>query len=157
MTIQIRLFGFEELDRALAELPKAVGKNTLRRALMQVAKPIAADAQARAPKETGRLKKKITVAPQLSRRHRGDTPIADAHVFVGATPSQVATAIEFGTKPRVTEAGKSTGEVPRQPFLTPAFEAGKRKAAEDLKNILWNEIDKSRKRLARRALRKRGG
>jgi hypothetical protein len=43
--------------------------------------------------------------------------------------------------------------MPAQPFLRPAWDAGKRGVLNEFGRLLWAEIDKAAKRQARKALR----
>ncbi|HSH40541.1 MAG TPA: hypothetical protein VK973_00240, partial [Arenicellales bacterium] len=55
--------------------------------------------------------------------------------------------------PRRTKSGKSTGVMPAQPFMRPAWDAGKRQALSKFERLLWKEIDKSARNLAKRQAR----
>lgn len=152
MAVRVRVEGLRELDRALAELPKATGKNVLRRVLRKVGEPMAADMKAKAPDDPGTggndLRSSIGVGTRLSKRqaklHRKmfKNDRASVEMFVGAGPVPHAHLQEFGT----AHHGP-------QPFARPSWDAGKGRALETVKTELATEIDKAAKRLARKAAR----
>lgn len=153
MSETIRLSGFKELDSALERLSKAAGKGVLRRAGKTALEPIADAARSMAPNDpnTGGfdLVKSITVGTKLSKRQQGlhrktvRDDKASVEVFVGAGPLPQAHLQEFGTIKHAP-----------QPFMRPAWEAGKMKVLEDLKKELWAEVEKAAARAARKAARR---
>lgn len=144
------LAGAKELEVALRALPDSLRKGVVERALVKAGEPIRDDAQARAPFVTGRLRRAINVATKLSRsqrRQRGKSKdVAEAFIGPSFFPLQ-----EFGTGPRYHKSGKYVGQAPTQPFLRPAWEAGKDQALATLGELLWQQIEKAAKRLGRRA------
>lgn len=162
--LQFELKGAKELEQALRDLGQdRLIKATLKRALVQVAKPAAQDAQLRAQalfQGTGRMASKIAVSTTLSRRQRrGRGHVGannEATVYIGAAPRGPAVLMEFGTGPRRTKTGKSTGSVPAAPFMRPAWEAHKNKILEDFGQELWKQIAKSATRLGRRQMKAAG-
>lgn len=158
-TFRMDLHGAKALEAALRQLPKRIGKGAIRRALKKAVQPIADDAQSRAPvgrdREGGEhLRDKIAVGTKLSKRQRrsrarGSDPNR-VDVYVGAQPARHAHLVEFGSGPRRTKSGKSTGVMPAQPFMRPAWDSGKRRALRQFEKLLWREIEKSARNLARR-------
>lgn len=158
----VKVSGLRELQKALGELPKATGKNVVRRVLKKIADPIAADMRAKAPDDpaTGGmdLKGSIAVSTKLSKNqaklHRKETGGAAAktptgwksspktlvELFVGAGPVPHGHLQEFGT----AHHGP-------QPFARPAWDAAKGTAIETVKTEMWSEIEKAAKRLARKS------
>ena len=149
----IRVSGLRELDKALSELPKATGKNVLRRVLRNVAAPIAEDMRSRAPDAPGSspnrdLRQSIGVSTKLSpnqrrlhrRAFRNDKASVEVFVGAGALPH-----------PHLQEFG-SVNHGP-QPFARPAWDAHKHMALAKIKEELWSEIDKAAKRIARKQAR----
>jgi HK97 gp10 family phage protein len=67
---------------------------------------------------------------------------SDVEVFAGATRVDQSIFAEFGT----------IDQAP-QPFMRPAWEAGKRQALEDVKTGLADEIAKTAERARKRAAR----
>lgn len=140
--------GLKELETALAELPKATGKNVLRRVLRKRAQPIADAASGHATRRTGALAESFAVSTKLSRRqaamHRAmfRDDKASVEMFVGAGPLPQAHLEEFG----------SLNNDPN-PMLRPAWDSNKTALIEGLKDDLWDEIQKSAARLARKSAR----
>jgi len=162
----VRVEGLRELDAALAELPKAVARNTLRRVLKKAGQPIAEKARQLAPVDTGRLRDSINVSPKLGtkagqkeyaaamkqglgqeaavaamrdarRAAKGEGSFAEMYVGPGRQPH--AHLQEFG----------SVNNRPH-PFMRPAWDANKDEALEIIKRDLGGEIAKAAKRVARR-------
>lgn len=151
---KFELKGSKELERALLQLPKSTGKAALRRALTQVSVPIAVDAARRAPRssEAPHLADSIAVSTKLKRSQRRRAR-PGVTVYVGARMPH-AHLVEFGTGPRYTD-GKYAGQMPAQPFLRPAWDAHKGRIMSELGDILWAEILRAARNLARRAERYR--
>jgi HK97 gp10 family phage protein len=149
MATKVRVDGLRELERALAELPKATGKNVLRRVLLKRGQPVADAMQAMAPDDprTGGkdLKSSIGVSTKLSKRQAGlhrkmfANDKAAVEVFVGAGALPQAHLQEFGT----AHHGP-------QPFARPAWDAGKGPLLDGLKDDIWAEIKKAAERLAKK-------
>lgn len=154
MGVRVKVEGLRDLDRALGQLPKATGKNVLRRVLRMAGEPIAQDMRAKAPDDpdTGGndLRSSIGVGTKLSKRQaqqhrkmfRDDK--ASAEVFVGAGPVPHAHLQEFGAE----QHGP-------QPFARPAWDANKDAALDIIATQLGDEIAKAAKRLAKKAARGR--
>ena len=141
----VRIEGLRDLEKALRELPKATGKNVLKRTLTTSTKPVEEDARRLAPKRTGELAKSITIGPKsrIVRRQRGDIGMtATVEMFVGAGALPHAHLLEFGTATQ-----------PPRRFLTPAWDANQEKVLGSIKSDLASEIEKARARLAKKAAR----
>lgn len=155
--VRMRLHGAKELEAALRNLPKRVGKAAVRRALVKAGTPVAQDAASRVSAVKPALEPAVAVKTTLSRRQRrGRRKIPGAvEAFIGVTAAGrgVAHLIEFGTGPRHHKSGKSTGQMPARPFMRPAWESGKHKVLDDFARLLWVEIEKAAKRLAKKATR----
>lgn len=143
--MKVKIEGLRELEAALAELPKATGKNVLRRVLIKAAQPIEADAAAAAPELTGRLRRDVSTGTRLNRRQAAMARRlgkSEVEVHVGVNdPAGVQN--EFG----------NAHQRP-QPFLRPAWDANRQGALETISSHLGAEIAKSAARLARRAARR---
>lgn len=158
MKTTVKLAGFRELDRALSELPKATGKNVLRRVAKGALEPMADRAAALAPEETGKLAFSIIVSEKRTRRAKGKSKtrfsggrfITDASTGIemamgpasGTGVLQYATFVEFGTV-----------DTPAHPFMRPAWAAGAEPALDYIKANLGSEIDKAASRLAKKRAR----
>lgn len=146
----VKIDGLAELERALAELPKATGKNVLRRVLRKVAEPLAADMRSMAPDDpaTGGndLKSSIGVGTRLSKRQASQnrkmfkSDKASVEMFVGAGNLPQAIQQEFG----------NVNHGP-QPFVRPAWDGQKGQMLNTIENDLAREIDAAAKRLAKKA------
>lgn len=167
----MKVEGLAELNRALAELPKATARNVLKRTLTKAAQPIADAARTNAPVDTGNLRDKIIVSTKLknkignaeyaeamksglgkaaavaalrnARREAGQTGTF-AQVFVGPSTGSLRYAhmVEFGTV-----------KMPPHPFIRPAWDAQKAEALDAIKREMWLEIEKAARRLAKKAAR----
>lgn len=145
MRTKVRVEGLRELDKALGELPKATGKNVLRRVLRKAAEPMAADMKAKAPVDEGHLVASIGVGTRLTRRQaslhrkmfRNDR--ASVEMFVGAGGLPQAHLREFGGD-----------DAPPHPFVRPAWDGHKMGTLDTIKDELGGEITKAAKRLARK-------
>lgn len=141
----VQLEGFRELEAALAELPKATGKNVIKRALLNAAKPIEEAAAENAPALSGHLKRDVSSGTRLTRRQAAQARRAGKsyqEVYVGvADPAGVQN--EFGNEHQGP-----------QPFLRPAWDANRDEALDRIKTELGQEIDRAAARLARKAARR---
>ncbi len=143
MAQTFKIEGLKELDEALKELPKATGKNVLKRVLLKAGQPIADAAAARAPRLKGKLQMSIGTGTKLSRRQKKlHKPESTVEVFVGAGALVQAITQEFGTVNH-----------PAQPFMRPAWDGGQTGALTSLRDDLAEEIEKARVRLVRKAAR----
>jgi HK97 gp10 family phage protein len=142
--MKVRVSGFRELEASLSELPKATGKNVLRRVLKAAGEPIRSAAEENAPVLTGQLEASIVTATRLTRRQarlakRANKSTVEMHV---GTKNQAAVPQEFGT---IAQAA--------QPFMRPAWDGNKDQALEIIKSDLGSEIEKAAARLAKRRMR----
>lgn len=143
MEVKVRVLGLSQLEQGLSELPRATGKNVLRRVLRQRGEPIAERARNLAPVDEGDLKDSIAVSTKLSRsQRRKRRKKATVEMFVGPGTHPQAITQEFGTWFH-----------PPQPFMRPAWAAEKGSILEDLSGDLWTEIDKAAQRIARKQAR----
>ena len=144
----VRVEGLRELDRALRKLPEATSKSILRKVLVEVAKPMAADMEAMAPRADGDLQAGIGYGTRLTKRqaalHRKmfKDDRAAVELFVGAGGHPQAVQQEFGN-----------ANHPAQPFVRPVWDGHKSTLVDDISKDLWTRIDKAARRLARKASR----
>lgn len=139
----VHVEGLVELQEALRELPDATARNVLRRVAKKVLTPIADRARQLAPMDDGRLRASITVGNRLTRRQRSQSERGDPNdvvMYAGAGALPQAHMQEFGTQ-----------HSPPQPFMRPAWDQGKDRVLESIKEDLWTEIEKAAKRAARKA------
>ena len=128
----IRLVGANELQKVLADLPKRLANKILRSALRKAARVIEAEAERRAPKDTGELTRSI-VTRMAKRRKRGSMAMVvfpdprkfkdDAHAYYQ----------EYGTARH--EA---------RPFMRPALDAKKGEAEKIIRAEVAKEIAATR-------------
>lgn len=148
---KVKIEGLRELEAALSQLPKATGKNVLRRVLKARAEPMARMAASIAPDDPGTsgardLASSIAVSTKLSPRQRRQhrkmfrNDKASVEMFVGAGPLPHPHLQEFGTS-----------KMGAQPFMRPSWDASKGPMLEGLKDDLWSEIAKAAARLAKKA------
>lgn len=139
----IKISGLKELDAALGELPKATAKAVLRRVLVNAGEPIAQAMRAGAPRDKQYLAESIGVStvlnPSQKAQQKKDSSPAFQEMYVG-TNNPAGMQQEFG----------NVAQGP-QPFARPAWDGKKRETLDFIANSLWHEIQKSAKRLARKA------
>lgn len=158
-----QLDGVEELDAMLQELPRAMSKSVLRKALTKALKPIQLVAKSNVPHgPTGNLANSIKISGRLNKnQRRGRQRLKDGvEVFVGSDAPH-AHLVEFGTAERWrgkhgsrkkrTYTGGYTGIMPAEPFLTRAWESTKHKALDIFVVEVRQELYKAAKRLRTRA------
>lgn len=150
----VRVDGLREIDAAIGELGKATGRNVLRRVAVERLQPMAEEARRLAPDDpkTGGndLRRSIDVSTKsagyAARINRNGKSEAEAHMgpagHGGTKAPPQGSLQEFGT---VTN--------PPQPFMRPAFDAGKQKMLDGIKDDLWAEIKKAADRKAKKAAR----
>jgi HK97 gp10 family phage protein len=141
------LTGFRELEAALAALPKATGRNVLRRVAKGALEPIAAQARSMAPKDQGDLAGSIVVSERRTRRaKRLNRFDRNTGLEMAMGPSSgdgvlnYATFAEFGTNDTAPRA-----------YMRPAWDSGSRGALEHVAKNLGQEIDKAASRIAKKA------
>jgi HK97 gp10 family phage protein len=142
------VYGVEETLHNLREFPRATGRNTLRRALVKAAQPVAIAARSYVPDDPKTpapdLKSSIDVATQLTRRHRGGKR-NEVEVYVGPTRVagrmvlNYASFVEFGTF--FTSA---------KPYLRPAWDRTKGLVEVIFARELTIEFEKTAARLSRK-------
>lgn len=144
MKFSIRMEGLRELDAALGELPKTVGKATLRRVLKRAAEQLRDHAQRLAPYLSGALQASIVIGTKLTRRQARmakKAPKSTVEMFVGPN-NPAAVPQEFGTHDQRA-----------QPYMRPAWDAEQTEVMVRIGEELGPEIEKTAARLAKR----RGG
>lgn len=160
-TTKTRVDGLRELEKALRELPKAVGKRVLREALKDAARPIEAAASGQAPVRTGALQRSHGTGTKLSRRQMGihrrwigampvrtpsgwkSEPTKAVYVFAGPGPLPQAHLREFGS-----------ADQPPQPFMRPAWASEKHNAMSLFQRRMSERIEAARAKLAKQAERR---
>lgn len=143
-TVTVRLSGFRETERALAELGKRAGKDVLRRVGRQALKPVLDTAKLLVPVDEGDLRDSLVISTRLSRsaarNARGD-PRDTVTVRMGTT-NRNGVPREFGSI-----------RSPAEPFIRPAWELNKQGVLQFVTRELDREIVKTRGRQLARAAR----
>lgn len=154
MKTTVRVEGLRELDAALGELPKATARNTLVRVGKKRLQPIADRANELAPDDPetpGGLHTSFKVGTKLSKRQasqlrrdvrKGLTEKNFAEVYAG-TNDPAGIQQEFGNR--------NHGP---QPMLRPAWDEKKGTLLPGIGADLWDEVEKTAKRVAAAAARK---
>jgi len=154
----VRVDGLREVDAALSELPRATGKAVLRRVAMDALKPMAEEARRMAPDDpstNGRdLKNSIAVGRGKKTKakftggkgFRSEAQAIEMHMGPAGSGGR-------GAPPQGLFQEFGTVNHPPQPFMRPAWDAGKDRMLEEIKDKLWAEISKASKRLARKSAR----
>ena len=163
--VVMSISGLRELDRALAELPKATARNVLRRTLVKAGAPIAAKARDLVPVDQGDLKASIAVSARVKNRvgnaefaaalraglGKGAAVQAMRDARRGANGSfaemYVGPAVPEGFYGHLVEFG--TSRTPAQPFMRPAWDGEQQAALDIVKAELGNEIILAARRVAR--------
>ncbi|MFS0739427.1 HK97-gp10 family putative phage morphogenesis protein [Brevundimonas sp. 3P9-tot-E] len=137
--MKVKVEGFKDLQKTLADLGKATSRNVGRRALRAALKPMVERAAQLAPELSGALETSIQDSTRKPKKHRRQM---DVEAFMG--PSNVPQAItqEFGTSKHSP-----------QPYMRPAWNEGKGEALETVRDALSDEIMKAAKRAERKAAR----
>lgn len=141
----MKIDGLKDLGRALDELPKTTARATLRRVGVKALQPFdkAWRANAERNRLTGALDGSGGVGTKLTRRQAQQAKKAGDKSFVEvyAGPNNpAAVPAEFGTV-----------DQPPRPFMRPAWDATAGQTLQTVADELGTEIDKSAKRLARKA------
>lgn len=155
MAASVKVDGLRDLERALEQLPKATGKNVLRRTLKKAAEPVADAMRAMAPNDPNTsgndLESSIGVSTKLSPRQRKahrkmfKSDRASVEMFVGAGPVPQAHQQEFGNINHGPQA-----------FGRPAWDANKMRVLASIKDDMGDEILKAAQRLAKKQAKAKG-
>jgi HK97 gp10 family phage protein len=154
-TRMVTMTGFAELERNLRELPKATGKNVLRRIAKGALKPMADIAKANAPKRTGTLAVSILVSEKRTRRVGGKSTakFVKGVGFRSAESTGITMAMGpasgFGAALKYASFAEfGTIDTPAFAYMRSAWSFGSVKALRYIRDNLGDEIMKSAKKLA---------
>ena len=161
MSVSMKMDGFRDIERALADLPRGTSAGVSRRAMKKELAPVAATANSLWP---GQKSDVFRITSKLARGQRRDSAADRSrtalNMFVGAPGGKNGTPtahlVEFGTGPRSQKNGRFTGSVSPTPMLQPAWDMHKHKILEGLGARLWDEIEKTVARRAKRAAKAAG-
>lgn len=141
--MKVRVEGLKALNANLMEFKGSTARGVVRRTLIGAMQPMADEARRLAPDDPSTpdpdLESSIAVS---TRAYRTRTSRDEVTVFMGPTKEGYPQAIfqEFGTEHH-----------PPQPYMRPAWGGGKDQLLEDVQTGLAEQIDKTAKRLAKRA------
>lgn len=144
--MRARIEGLKELDRALGDLPKATGKNVLKRVLLKRAEPFAEDYRGGVDVRKGHLRDSIGVGTKLTRRQAGRARRmgkSTVEVYAGAGPDPAAHLEEFGSIKNAPNGA-----------LRSSWDRNKDGAIDDIGADLADEIGKAAARAEKRAARR---
>jgi HK97 gp10 family phage protein len=143
--------GVEGVDETLAllgEFPRAIGRATLRRALVKAAQPVAVVARSYAPDDTATgapdLKSSIAVTTQLIKRHRG-SKVDEVEVHIGPTKVAGRAVLNYAA---IQEYGSYKQRA--VPFMRPAWDRTKGIVFKLLASELATEFERAARRLDRK-------
>ncbi len=149
--MKVKLEGFRELERALAEdLPRATAKNTLRRAAVLAMARIEDRARDLAPKDEGNLAGDIKTKNVRATRLAGGRYARSTGVNVATGP----VGREEGGNASFQENG--TVNQPAQPYMRPAADAEGPQVIQDIRQVLTEQIRKAKERIARKLAKQAG-
>lgn len=137
--ISVRVEGLRDLDAALGQLPRATGKNVLRRVALARLEPMADAMRQKVPVDSGDLKDSVTVTTKNPKQNRKQSTV-EAHAGPGRHPQ--AHLREFGGDRN-----------PPAPYVRPAWDGGKNALLDGIKDDLWEAIEKAAQRVAKKAAR----
>lgn len=144
---KIKLEGFRELERALAEeLPKATARNVLRRTAVNAMGRVEDRAKGFAPVDDGQLRDSITTKVVKAKRQRGSVRYVtsegvEVHTGpIGRQEGGYGAFQEFGT---VKQAAR--------PFMRPAADTEGQNVIDEVRDELAAQIEKAKARIARKA------
>jgi len=148
--IRVRLTGFRELERALAEeLPKATAKSVLRRTAVNSMERIRTGMADRAPKDDGTLAASMKTKPVKAKRDSRTRYARQNGVSVNTGP----VGREEGGNAAWQEFG--TEKMPAHPFARPTADAEGMNVINDVRAELTKQVEAAKKRIARKAARDR--
>ena len=151
MTIKLKVTGFRELERALAEeLPKATARAVLLRTAKKVMEPVREGMAQRAPELTGTLSGGMKTQVVKAKRQSRNRFERSSGVSVNTGPT---TAGQEGGNPAWQEFG--TEKMPANPYARPTADAEGPGVIEAVREELTTQIDKAKARIAKRAARNR--
>lgn len=153
----VKVEGLSDLQKALADLPKATSRNVVKRALIKAITPMEMQAESLAPVLTGELRRTISISTKLSRRQKamhqaefGGKPVKTAEGFRSDPKTEVFMFMgPSGSAKSIVQEFGSRDQSPH-PYMRPAWDSGAMNALQSIKDSLWAEIKKAADRLARK-------
>ena len=171
MSASLKMVGFKEMDALLQAIPRQLAGQGVASGMRRALQPVAAAARSYAP---GSLSERIRIAPTIKAGQQAQSlekPGKGRRVmYVGSTAPH-AHLVEFGTVERflakayirtknyrgrmksIKIDGRSTGIMPPDPFLRPAWDANKDEVLANLATAIRDEIGKALDRRVSRAIK----
>ncbi|WP_288413844.1 HK97-gp10 family putative phage morphogenesis protein [uncultured Novosphingobium sp.] len=152
-SVKLKLSGFRELERAMAEeLPKATAKAVLRRTAVNAMEPVRLGMEARAPKDKRKLAGGMKTRNAKAERIPGTKRYAkQSGVSVNTGPT---TGPVEGGNPAWQEFG--TVDMPAHPYARPTADAEGMNVIAQVREELTAQIDKAKARIAKKAAKAKG-
>lgn len=149
----IRITGAREMEAVLRQLPAAIAKQTLTKALREAAQPVLDEARALAPvgqESRGRVRLRRTKRGKITISNYGKLKpsLRIATVPASQTPHSATVVVTVGKAFWGMFVEFGTRFMSARPFLRPAFESKKMDALNRLGKALGEEIEKAAKKLA---------
>lgn len=138
----VKLVGMKELEKQLFKLKSSTAKSNTRKAMKDALEPIARAARLNAPVLSGELQESVEVTSRVSPRQNKKS---DLEMYMGPGRNPQAIIQEFGSF-----------KEPAQPYMRPAWEAGKKGALDDFGAFMWDNVTKAVARAERKAARQKG-
>ena len=151
----VKIDGDKNLIRQFRALSKGLGQKALTTAVARGAELIVDEAKAKAPVRSGRLRRSIRSVLLTSRPKEASVGVSWQVGKSSRTPAFYGAVVEKGSKPRERKTWRkkpletgpvSTGTMPSQPFLEPAYDAKKAEATARVKRELVKLIKKTAQR-----------
>lgn len=147
--------GGPQLASALRSLGKTPGKNVLRRVGKKRLEPMAENARGRVAERRGDLKKSITVGTRLARSQK--TKARGVYVGGGRFRREAKNNVEVymgpGQQPQAITEEFGTFNQTASPFMRPAFDQEAPAVIPGLGRDIWQEIEKTAQRAAKKRLK----
>ena len=148
----VKIEGLREVNDALGQLPKATGRNVMRRVAVKRLEPMAEDARNRAASNnwSGELSDSIQASSKAKgyARRINRNSKSEVEAFMGPAGVGGKKAPPQGSQ---QEFGNSNHGP--QPSIRPAWDHGKNDLLPGLADDMWDEINKAAARLARKTAR----
>lgn len=143
--MKMRFDGGKDVEKALADLPTVTAKGVARRILKKAGQMFADAGAANAKRKTGGLQDSYAVSTRLNKRQRRMSRKKDpVEVYVGPT-DPAGLQLEFGNEHQAP-----------QPHLRPAFDGLKFRVLDLIGKWIWEDIDKTAARHARKMAKLKG-
>lgn len=147
--------GMKDLISSMDDMSKRTGRAVLTRALKKAAVPMKNKMVALAPFNDGEYETTFDIQEptkaSIRAYHASKKDFHNSAEIIVGSSSRIAWLVEHGGKQeRHHKDGSSTGWMPAQPHIRPAFEQHKASFLEDLEKFLAEEIMKTRSRISKR-------